>query len=151
MAEVNATGEQLFELGGEANQFARRGRGVDARDQEPLAAAGGQQFNRVGDARGAAGQRDDAVGEATKLLLLVRDGAGKQEETGKKDNDRERHNSHEGSDDARAAPAGRSRSRFMHARDPDLVPGSSWRFPPQWYRELRRARDLINCGYAGLN
>ena len=50
----------------EARDLVGCGRAVDAADQQALAAAGRQQLDRVGDARGAAGEHDDAVGIARR-------------------------------------------------------------------------------------
>ena len=50
---------------------ARGGPGIDAANEQPLASTGGEQFERIGDARGAAGEHDDAVGIAVEHDLFV--------------------------------------------------------------------------------
>ena len=70
--EVDAAAHHAGEFRIEASDFPDRGGAVDAADQQPLAAPGRQQLDRVGDARGAAGQRHDAVGIAVERDLLGR-------------------------------------------------------------------------------
>ena len=50
----------------EARDLVGCGRAIGAADEQALAAAGRQQLDRVADARGAAGERDDAVGIAVE-------------------------------------------------------------------------------------
>ena len=64
--EIDAAADHRAEFGVEARYLARGGGRVDAADQQALAAAGGEQLDRVGDARGAAGEHDDAVGIAMR-------------------------------------------------------------------------------------
>ncbi len=51
---------------------AVRGRAVHAADQQALAAPGGEQLDRIRDARGAAGEHHDAVGIAVERDLRRR-------------------------------------------------------------------------------
>ena len=95
--EVDAAGQQAAVIDGLAGDVGGRGAGIDAGDEQALAAAGGEQFERVGDARRAAGQHHDAVGVAIERDFLVRqqpDEAGEAEhqrdaaEDGEPDRDR---------------------------------------------------------------
>ena len=60
--EIDTAIEQRLAFLHRAGNVVCGGGRMHARDQEPLAVAGGQQFHRVRDARGSAGQHHDAVG-----------------------------------------------------------------------------------------
>ena len=62
--DIDATVHIAGEFRVETGYFGDRGRPVQAADEQALAAPGRQEFERVGDARSAAGQRHDAVGIA---------------------------------------------------------------------------------------
>ncbi len=67
---------------------------MDAGDQQPFAAFGRQQFDRVGNAQGGAGQRHDAIGLAFDRHFLLRDLRGKPEEAARQQqtaDNRDRH------------------------------------------------------------
>ena len=69
--EVDAAGEILRIKRREARDFACAGGAVHAGDQQPFAVFGGQQFDRVGNARGSAGKHHDAVGLAIERYLVA--------------------------------------------------------------------------------
>ena len=71
IVEVDAAGQDGIVIDDLAGDIARRGAGIDAGDQQPFAAAGGEQFERVADPRRAAGQHHDAVGVFVERDLLA--------------------------------------------------------------------------------
>jgi len=72
IVEVDAAGQQSVVVDDLPGNLAGRRAGVDPGDEQALAAAGGEQFKRVGDARGAAGQHHDSVGVAIEHDLAAR-------------------------------------------------------------------------------
>ena len=70
--EIDAAGEILGIKRRQPRDFARAGVAMHAGDQQPFAALGRQQFDRVGNARGRPGQHHDAVGLAVERHFLVR-------------------------------------------------------------------------------
>ena len=64
IVDIDAAGEPALMLRHQPRDFARPRRRIDAADQEALAAAGGQQIERIVDPERPAGQRHDAVGIA---------------------------------------------------------------------------------------
>ena len=69
IVEVDAAGQHAVVVDDLARNLASRGAGIDAGDKQPLATAGGEQFERIADARSAAGQNHDAVGVAIERDL----------------------------------------------------------------------------------
>ena len=72
IVEVDAAGQQAVVAGDLPRNIGRRRSGVDAGDEQALAATGRQEFEPVNDAGGAAGQNHDAVGAAVEHDLLAR-------------------------------------------------------------------------------
>ena len=86
IVEIDAAVQQAAVVDGLAGDVAGRRAGIDAGDEQALAAAGGEQFERVGDARGAAGQHHDAVGVAIERDFLARQ---QPDETGEAERERQ--------------------------------------------------------------
>ena len=80
IVEVDTAGQDTAEAGGLMGDVGGRGAGIDAGDEQAFAVAGGEELERVGDARGAAGQHDDAVGIAVERDLLARQQPNKNDE-----------------------------------------------------------------------
>ena len=71
MVEIDAAREQALIARNQSCQLARAGRGIDAGDEKPLAAARGQELDGIRDARRAAGQNDDPLGVAVERQLFL--------------------------------------------------------------------------------
>src|SRR5208282_3265256 len=93
IVEVDAAGEQTVVTDDLPRDIGGRRSGVDAGDEQALAATGRQQLEPVSDAGGTAGQNDNAVGAAIEHDLLAR---------------QQPEESHEAEDDCGAAKYGKS-------------------------------------------
>ena len=72
IVEIDAARHQPLVARRDAGDLGRCRRAMHAADEQALAAPGGEQLDRVRDARGAAGQHHDAVGVAVERDFLAR-------------------------------------------------------------------------------
>src|SRR6516225_8591012 len=99
--EIDAALEEFVVTRSLACDIGRGRAGIDTADQKPLAAAGGEELQRVGDPRGSAGQHNDTVGVAVEDDFLVRQ---QPKEGEKAETKRDEHKQHKLAED-RADPS----------------------------------------------
>src|SRR5215813_22890 len=82
MVEIDTARKQFLVFGDEPRQFERVRRLVYPRDQQALAATGSEEFDRVGNARGATGEDHNSICFAIEGDFSVRYAIGKPEKAG---------------------------------------------------------------------